>query len=115
MVAKISMVLCLADGRGPAIRQPHVAAAIKILTSVEANLPDLIDYSQHSPSTEKTLKVKEAIKRRKEIGHTVLARLVSRDVNGHELRNAIVDLKAQGLIREEPTPTGGRAYYWDVQ
>jgi hypothetical protein len=112
MVAKISMILALADGRGPVIYQPHVSTAIRLLQSVEMNLPDLIDFSQHAPSTEKELKVKAAIKRRKKIDHTSLARLVSRDVSGPELRNAIIGLKEKDLITQENTQTGGRIYFW---
>jgi hypothetical protein len=113
MVAKLSMLLSLADGKGPVIRQPHVSMAIKILASVEANLPDLIDYSQHEPSTEKTLKVKSVLKRHKCIDHTRLSRLISRNVNAKELQNAIFNLKNQKLVREEKTPTGGRLYIWE--
>ena len=53
---------------------------------------------QHSPSTEKELKVRDAIKRRKKIDHTSLARLVSRNVNGWELRNAITGLQENASL-----------------
>jgi hypothetical protein len=113
MVAKLSMLLCLADGRGPVIRQPHVATSIKLLKSVEANLPDLIDFSQHVPSTEKTLRVKAVIKKHRKIGRTKLLRTLSRYVNSMELNKAIIDLKLQQLIREETTSTGARIYTWE--
>ena len=113
MVAKISMILCLADGRGSVIRQPHVSTAVKILTSVEENLPDLIDFSQHAPSTEKTMRVKAVLKKHKKVDRTRLARWLSRYVNSQELSNAIVDLKNQKLIREETTKTGGKVYIWE--
>jgi len=107
MLAKVAMILAIADGRDRLIRQPHVATAIKIIATVEGNLPDLIDSSQHSPSTEKTLKVKKCIKRHGTISKTRLARMVSRDVNKQERMAAIVDLMDQKLIRQEQTPTGG--------
>jgi len=112
-IAKIAMILCLADGRGPVIRQPHVSAAIKILGSVESNLPDLIDFSQHTPSTEKELAVKAVIKRRGKVGRTDLARTLSRTVNSKELSMAIVGLRDKKLVREETSPTGGKIYVWE--
>jgi len=112
MVAKISMLLALADGKGPAILLPHVSVAIKLLKSVENNLPDLIDFSQHEPSTEKTLKVREAIKRHQKIDRSRLLRNLSRSVSGPELTRAIVDLKDQQLITEDCSPTGARIYIW---
>lgn len=112
MVAKLSMLLCLADWRGPWIGQAHVSTAIKILKSVEQNLPDLIDYSQHTPSTEKELKVKAIIKKRGKVKHTDLARTVSRHVNSRELRDAIFGLNEKKLIEIDTTPTGGKVYTW---
>jgi hypothetical protein len=112
MVAKIAMLLALADGGGRVIYQPHVSVAIRLLQSVEMNLPDLIDFSQHTPSTEKELKVKTVIKRWKKIEHTRLARVISRDVNGRELRDSVAGLKEKKLIVQETTPTGGRVYIW---
>jgi hypothetical protein len=113
MTAKLAMLLCIADGGGPVIRRPHVSTAIRLIKSVEANLPDLIDFSQHTPSTEKELKVRDAIRRRVKIDHTSLARLISRDVNGAELRNAIIGLKEKKLIKQEMTEKGGRVYLWE--
>ena len=112
MVAKLSMILSLADFQGPIIRQPHVATAIKLIKSVEGNLPELIDFSQHAPSTEKELKVKTALKRHGQLTHTQLARNLSRYVNSRELREAINGLKEKKMIVEGCTDTGGRVYTW---
>ena len=112
LVARLSMLLCLADGRGPVIRQPHVSTAVKLVISVAGNLPDLVDYSLQDRSTEKEAKVREAIKRHKTIGHTKLARLLSRNVNSNELRMAVHGLKEKDLITESLTPTNARVYAW---
>jgi len=112
LVAKIAMILCLSEGKAPVIRVPHVNAAIKIVRGVEGNLPDLIDYSQHTYSTEKTLRVKNKIKRFGKISRTKLAQSLSRYVNSREINNAIYDLKQQQLIEEEKTATGGTVYHY---
>lgn len=112
MAAKLAMIFCLADWQGPWINRQHVATAIKMLKTVETNLPDLIDFSQHAPSTEKELRVKGIIKKRGKVTHTDLARSVSRNVNSKELREAIHGLKEKRLILEERTPKGGRVYTW---
>jgi hypothetical protein len=112
-VAKLSMILCLADGKGPYIRQAHVSTAIKILKSVEMNLPDLINYSQHAPSTEKTMRAEKIIKKRGTITRTQLARGLSRYLNRVELNAAILDLKDRKCITESRTDKGGIVYHWD--
>lgn len=114
-VAKLSMILCLADGKGPYIRQAHVSTAIKILKSVETNLPDLINYSQHAPSTEKTMRAEKIIKKRGTITRTQLARGLSRYLNRVELNAAILDLKDRKCITEARTTTGGIVYAWNEE
>ena len=112
LCARLSMLLCLADGKGPTIRLPHVSTAIKLIKSVAINLPDLVDYSLQDRSTEKEAKVRAAIKRHGTIGHTKLARILSRNVNAAELRGAVFGLKDKKLITEGCSPGGGKIYTW---
>jgi hypothetical protein len=112
LVYKLAMVLSLAERDDLKMDVQHVFYAEKLSRQlIEMNMPNLVEFSSRTPRTADTDEILTIIKRVKKIKHTPLLKMAyKRGIDGPGTRRAVYELKAQGLLKIEKTPTGGSKY-----
>ena len=76
-------------------------------------MPNLVEFSHRSFDTRYVNAVEDIVERKEVITRTQLTKLAyKRGVNGAGVRAALQDLRQQGKIKVDTTPTGGEVYTW---
>jgi len=110
---KLSIIFAVADGETKVIKEKHVSVAIKVVSSLEEQMPEVIRFASSGVESRLVNRIYDIIKRYRQISRTDLIRNVSSSgVTAAKLNVVIETLVEAGDIEEVSTSRGGAIYRW---